>query len=101
MQLFSEALSIYKDISKTNFTNEERVLAEVFEFNRSMIAQSPNFFQSYFILGYLYYKKIGNCPEAYNFFDQFTTKCKDPKFKILLDTANKYLNQLSQRMKLN
>lgn len=97
---FPEALALYKDIAATNYPNEERVLAEVLEFNKSMITQNPEFYQSYYILGCLYYKKTGNIPEAYNYFDQFLTKCTDPRFQVLIDLANKYIKQLSQRMEL-
>jgi len=97
---FNEALTLYRDITKTSFANEEVVLAEILEFNKKMTISNPKFCQSYFILGYLYYKKISNYPEGYSYFEQFLSKCKDSKFKTLHDLATKYHNDLNLRMEL-
>jgi hypothetical protein len=97
---FDDALVIYKDITRINFLNEDRVLGEILNFNKNMIAQNSQFYQSYFILGYLFYKKVGNFPEAFNYFDQFVTNCKGSKFKILIEIAVKCLDILKLRMEL-
>lgn len=97
---FDEALQLYKDITKISFQNEETVLAEVLDFNKNIVSQNSRFYQSYFILGYLYYKKISNYPEGYLYFEQFLNLCKDHRFKKLIDLAFKYSNDLHIRMSL-
>ena len=63
LERFDEALALYKDIERIEFPGEDRVLSEVLDFNKSIITGSPRFYQSYFILGFLYLKKKGNYPK--------------------------------------
>jgi tetratricopeptide (TPR) repeat protein len=97
---FEEAFNLYREIVRFNFPNEDGVLSEILEFNKKMIKQDPKYFQSYFILGFLYYKKIINYPEAFHYLDQFQNLCKDPKYKFLLKIASTYLEDLNLRMNL-
>jgi tetratricopeptide (TPR) repeat protein len=100
LERFEEALALFKDIERIDFPGEDRVLSEVLDFNKSMITSSPKFYQSYFILGFLYLKKKGNYPEAFNYFDPLIGICKDQKFDIIIKTSGIYLDEIKSIMKL-
>lgn len=100
LKKFEEALLIYSEIERISFPNEDRILSEVLEFNKTQIKKEPKFFQSYYILGFLYYKKIGNYPEAFGYFEHLVTFCKDQRYKLLIEKANEYLEELNLRMNL-
>jgi len=97
---FEEALKKYKRIAESTFVNEEVILNEVISFNKNMITNSPDYAQSYFILGFLYYKKRNNIPLAYQYFENYKRRAKDPKFNYLTKRVDSYLNELNQWMKL-
>jgi tetratricopeptide (TPR) repeat protein len=97
---FEEAVNLYREIVRFNFPNEDKVLSEIFNFNKNMVEENPDYYQFYFILGYLYYKKVVNYPEAYSYFEQFVTRCKDDKMRFLLKIASNYLEDLTLRMNL-
>lgn len=100
LERFDEAIILYKNIERIDFPGEERVLSEVLDFNISMIKSNPKFYQSYFILGFLYLKKKGNYPEAFNYFDQLISNCKNQEFELIIKTSNNYLNEIKSIMGL-
>lgn len=100
IEKFEDAIILYKEIVRFNFPNEDIVLTEILDFNKNMISKYPKYYQSYFILGYLYYKKIVNYPQGFHYLDQFVTLCKESKFKSLIKMAENYLGELNLRMNL-
>lgn len=101
MEKFKEALGVYKILSESSFINEINVLKDVIHFNIELIKSNPNYLQSYFILGYLYYKKLKNIPESYHYFESFREKIKDDKFEFLVKHVDSYLSELNQLMELD
>lgn len=100
LEKFDEALTLYNEIVRIEFPGEDRILSEVLDFNKSMIVNNTKFYQSYFILGFLYLKKKANYPEAFNYFDQFINFCKDKRFRLLLEVSTTYFNEIKSFMKI-
>lgn len=105
LEKFNEALKIYKKISEKSYPNEDITLDEVFNFNENFLKEHSQKIQSYFIIGYLKYKKVLNYPEALKYFGLFLEKVNetsdDLKWNILSERARSYKNELEQKMNLN
>lgn len=101
LEKFDEALKIYKKILENTYPNEDITLKEIFTFNENFLKAFPDKIQSYFIIGYLKYKKELNYPEALRNFEIFLDKSKnDQKLKVLSERAMSYKAELEQKMKL-
>jgi tetratricopeptide (TPR) repeat protein len=97
---YEEALKIYRKICERTFINEPVVLNDVLNFNIGLIKSNPDYSESHFILGYLFYKKMNNIPQAYLHFENFK-KAKRSKELIFLDKhVDSYLVELKQWMSL-
>ncbi len=100
LERFEEALKVYKKIAESSFINEIVVINEVIQFNLNMVKNNPDFIQSYFILGYLFYKKLINIPEAYLHFEKYKKKAKSSKYVFLNKRVKSYFTELEQLMEL-
>lgn len=69
---FSEALKHYRQIAKSKtYNGEERILLEVYDFNQKFVQNNPDKIWSYFILGYLKWKRSHSNTDAERFFRNF------------------------------
>ncbi len=60
------------------------ILAQVFAFNLEQLQIQPDFYESYFIIGYLKYFKEGNLGEALEHFEKFLKRAgKIKKYRLL------------------
>jgi len=97
---YEDALKIYRKICERTYINEHVVLNDVLNFNIGRIKSNPDYSESHFILGYLFYKKLKNIPQAYLHFENFK-KSKNSKELTLLDKrVDSYLVELKQWMSL-
>jgi len=98
---FDDALKVYEKIAKTSFLNEENILLEIYKFNEDLLVKEPERIQSYFIIGFLKYKKESNYPDALDNLEKFLSKSvgKD-KYQILRDRAETYEKELKNLMDL-
>ena len=87
-------------IAETTYTNEKFPLNEVLSFNQNIIKNNPDYYQAYFTLGYLYYKKLFNYPEALYYFEKYIEKCKISRFNYLTKRVKSYIVELNARMEL-
>lgn len=76
---FTEAIKVYKAIIKRTWDGEERFLQSVFAFNENKLRETPTYYQSHFIIGYLKYHKEGNYPAALEHMDFFLQKYDENK----------------------
>lgn len=97
---YEKALNLYRKISKTNNPSEERILAEVYQFNDEYVQSRPSEVQCYFIVGYLKYKKESNYANSYSYFEKFIVNSDPVKHSFLLHKANVYKSELEHKMKI-
>lgn len=65
--------------------------------NETLIRNEPDKIQSYFVLGYLLFKKSGNLPMALEHFQCFLKKAEgQPKFKSLIREAETCMQQIER-----
>ena len=65
-----------------------------------IIKFNPDYLQSYFILGYLFYKKIKNVPQAFVHFENYNKRSKSKRYSFLNKRVDSYLPELKQWMDL-
>ena len=101
MERFPEALRVYDRIINTSFIDEESILVEIYKFNKNFLEKHPEKIQSYFIIGFLKYKKDLNYPEGLEYLEKFISESmsKD-KYRILKDNAEVYCRELRKIMNL-
>lgn len=101
MERFPEALRVYDKIINTSFINEKAVLLQIYKFNKDFLKKHPEKIQSYFIIGFLKYKKDLNYPEGLEYLEKFISEStsKD-KYRILKDNAEVYHRELRKIMNL-
>lgn len=101
MEKFEEALRVYEKIASTSFINEQNILIEIYAFNDELLKKEPSKVQSYFIIGFLKYKKESNYPGAWDYLDKFLLKSEsDSKYRILRERAQTYKEELKKLMDL-
>lgn len=102
LEKFDRALSVYHEIVRNSFEGEEGILSQVYDFNAQLIQREPEKIQSYFILGFLKYKKEQNYPEALEYFQSFLDGAQsEDKFRSLINVAHSYKKQLESVMQLD
>ena len=98
---FDEALKVYEGIIDNSYFNEENTLVEIYKFNEDFLKEHPKMIQSYFILGFLKYKKDLNYPAALEHFDKFIAESvSQPKYLVLRSRAEEYQKELKNLMNL-
>lgn len=101
LERFPDALKTYRQIENNTYVAEEITLGEVIEFNRQLLNRNPEHIQSLYILGFLAHVKQHNHPLALEYFDHFIRKARlKPKFKILVNEAQKYKGEIERNMGL-
>jgi len=101
MERFEEALKVYEKISNTSYLNEENILLEIYKFNEELLKKEPGKIQSYYILGFLKYKKDSNYPDSLDNFEKFLSKsASQEKYGILNEKAEKWKEELKKLMNL-
>ncbi|MBN1398639.1 MAG: hypothetical protein JXA06_11465 [Bacteroidetes bacterium] len=101
LEEFPIGYNAYKLIKESNFIEDNLTFTECISFNEDYIKKYPMFYQSLFILGYLYYFKKNNLPLALDKFELFvdeTNKLK--KFKFLRDKAISFISDIKKDIKL-
>ncbi len=73
-----------------NFENEIFIVDQCVNFNKELIKNEPSKNQFLFILGFLYYRKKINLPEAFDYFERFKNEAIDKKYDYLLKRVNTY-----------
>ncbi len=80
---------------------EENTLIEIYEFNEKILKKEPKKIQSYFIIGFLKYKKESNYPDALVYLEKFiSASASQNKYQILRDKAEEYQRELKKKMNL-
>ena len=101
MDRFDEALKIYYKIVDTSYIDEENTLIEIYEFNEEFLRRHPEKIQSYFIIGFLKYKKESNYPDALEYLERFiSASASQDKYRILRYKAEEYQEELKKIMNL-
>jgi len=101
MERFRESLKVYSRIVNTSFVGEENILVEIYKFNEDFLKTHPEKIQSYFIVGFLKYKKGLNYPDSLEYLEKFISEStsKD-KYRVLRDKAEVYHRELKKIMNL-
>lgn len=98
---FTKALAVYDKIVGYSYEGEDFILAQVLEFNENLLLTEPQKIQCYFILGLLFYKKIGNYPEAIKHIQEFLAQANgNSKYKVLLKRSEAYKTEIEKHMKI-
>jgi len=98
---FEKGFNDYKKLNTISFQNEDKIVQECIDFNKQLIEQEPNKKQALFILGFLYYKKLGNYPLALEYFERFERETKgNEKYKYLLKRSTTYIGELKKAMEI-
>jgi hypothetical protein len=97
---FENAYRTYKKISEVSYPAENYTLNEIIAFNENYVKANPSYCQSYFILGYLHYKKKQNYPAALLNFEEFIKYSSHSKYEFLNKRVNTYIAELNLRMGL-
>lgn len=101
LERFEEALKVYREIALTSYPGEEMALAEIYKFNQVFLIKHPEKIQSYFIIGYLKFKKELNYPDGLvnmeKFLDSIGTQ---EKYDLLRAEAEKCQRELKRFMQL-
>jgi len=101
MERFEDALKVYEKIATTSFINEQNILLEIYKFNEDSLKKESNRVQSYFIIGFLKYRKDSNYPDALDYFEKFLSKSDtQDKYRILREKAEIYKEELKKLMNL-
>ena len=101
MERFDEALKVYYKITETYYIDEENTLIEIYKFNEEFLKTHPEKIQSYFIIGFLKYKKDLNYPDALEYLERFISEsASQDKYRILRDKAEEYERELKKIMSL-
>jgi len=101
LEEFPAGYNDYKKIRESNFIEEILVLDECISFNEDYIKRNPLFYQSLFILGYLYYYKKSNLPLALEKFELFVNESnKKRKYDFLRDKAISFISNIKKEMAL-
>jgi tetratricopeptide (TPR) repeat protein len=101
MEKFDDALKVYEKITKTVFLNEGNILLEIYKFNEEFLGKEPGMIQSYFIIGFLKYKKDSNYPDALDNLEKFLSKSEGKdKYRILRERTETYVKELKNLMDL-
>lgn len=101
MEKFDNALKVYKKIVNTSYIGEENTLVEIYKFNEDFLEKHPEKIQSYFIIGYLKYKKESNYPDGLEYFEKFISASdSQDKYSLLRKKAEEYQGELKRIMKL-
>ena len=99
---FKDSLNQYKKIAEKSFINEERTVSQVIYFITNFILKNPEYFQLYFVLGFLHYKKTGNIPTAHIEFGKFIKKAEATQniseYGYLVERAKSYLVEAERIM---
>ena len=101
MERFDKALKVYYKIADTSYVSEENTLIDIYKFNEEFLQRYPEKIQSYFIIGFLKYKKESNYPDALEYFERFiSASASQDKYRILRDKAEEYHGELRKIMNL-
>ena len=101
LEQFEEGYKEYKKIKETVFLDEEFTINECIEFNENYFKKNPTFFQSLFILGYLYFFKKNNYPIALEKFELFNNLTNNNlKFNYLQQKVISFLSEIKKEMKI-
>jgi tetratricopeptide (TPR) repeat protein len=101
MERFNDALKVYYKIAETSYIGEENILVEIYRFNETFLEKHPDKIQSYFIMGFLKYKKELNYPGGLEYLEKFiSASVSDGKYRILNDKAKEYQGELKKIMNL-
>ena len=98
---FKESLRLYKKLLEINFQNEDLVVDQCIEFNKSLYDDELDKKQCLFIIGYLYLKKSLNFPMALDYLEKFINDTKGiNKYDLLIKEACLHLNEVNDKMNL-
>lgn len=96
---YADVLKMCKHLSRHSFEGEGRTLQEVLEFNKRLIDSGDTKPEIYFWVGFLYYKKINNLPQALHYLEEFERRA-DGTMKSLVDVTKVYLAEIKQQMEI-
>lgn len=96
---YKDAYKIYKEISSIIYSDEDKTLKEIYEFNQSILNNDKTKIFCHFILGYLLYYKSANCPLALSHFESFLELAKNKlKYKFLVTKSIAYKEIIVKEM---
>lgn len=102
MEKFEKALEVYSKIINISYDGEENVLKEIYEFNQDFLKKHSEKIQSYFIIGYLKYKKESNYPDGLEYLEKFiSVSNSQDKYRLLREKAEEYRRELKRIMELS
>jgi hypothetical protein len=94
---YKKAYHTYLEISTTSFPNEDHTLKEVIDFN--LEESQKGFDPSFFVLGFLSYKKLANLPKAFDYFDLLISKAEhNNELSYLVDKAKTFQQEIAAEM---
>ena len=99
---FTKGLNDYKKLVRLWFADEQNIVDQCIDFNRELLRLEPDKIQSFFILGYLYYKKKRNFPMALESFETFQEKARadEKTYEPLIAPTSSYLSEIRKQMRL-
>lgn len=101
LEEFDNGMNHYYKIAGYEYDEEQETLEQVIEFIRDFLEKNQKQLQCYFILGFLYLKKVKNHPEALIHFETFCNKAKYSKYKKLKSRAERYIKTIKEQMELS
>lgn len=91
----------YNTLKDNNYIDEDLTLDECIIYNNNYLLKHTDYYQSYFILGYLYYFKKSNLPLALDNFELFLKHASNiNKFNFLCEQASIYIAEIKVVLKL-
>jgi len=97
-----EALKVLEKILQNSFKGESDTIKQVIIFNKKQLRKNQNHIQSYFIIGAILYKKLGQPIPAYTYLEKFVKETEGLRdWEILRKRACHYLNEIDQIISVN
>lgn len=99
---YKNALNELQDLAEDITENEKRIILQCIEYDINLYKKEPDKKQLLFIIGYLYYKRLGNIPEALDYFEKFIEESKKniEEYYYLIKKANVLLKDIRNIMGL-
>ena len=99
---FEKGFNDYKKLTTISFQTEKNIVEECIDFNKQLIEQEQDKKQTLFVLGFLYYKKVGNYPLALDYFERFEIETKgNGEYEYLLKRSATYIGELKKEMEIS
>lgn len=95
---FKDGIRVYKQIFKNNFPGEEITLGQVYDFNENkFLKNNPDEIWSYFIMGYLKYRKEEKPISSIEYFEKFLKNPNSIKYPLLVEEAKTCLKEIDDK----